>query len=497
MMQKTKKSRNNNRSQGCGWTSILLSFVIVFAFFVISFALVSHFHLQDSQFANYLRGLDPRQRSTNQIDMAEFEKLFLRASELKRKYDELKASTSGKGDISIRSADSADLDNKGADSSSLSDLVIGMAKDLDPKNLAVFGKSLRQVSKAKVVLFVNNPIPERHKIISKSCQLELIPFDSTTMGFSVDMNKFHPSTSRWPLIHKYLSDHGTKYNRIWMLDVRDTYFQSDPFEFMSPTDKNLNVFQGVESMKISQCGWNSAWVSDCFGKEILNSIGNNPIICSGVTSGFREAVITYTSYMSGLILSSKEELDLANNMILSKIMKASIFPSCERNGVDQGIHNVLIHSNVLPNVKIWQQSTSPVANMQSKLAIIRNQVVYNKAGEKVAVVHQYDRNSDLQKYLFEKYVDWMDTSDLQSEWDLEPSCTEFQYKQDLDMFKGMCDLKTVGGATSAVTCCSSCEAVEECKAFTFASGLCYLKSCSSSMSHKYHAIPGVVSGFQK
>lgn len=63
------------------------------------------------------------------------------------------------------------------------------------------------------------------------------------------------------------------------------------------------------------------------------------------------------------------------------------------------------------------------------------------------MVHQYDRNPELQKYLFERFVDWMDTSDLQSEWDSEPSCAGFLYKKDLDMFKGMCDLKTVGGAT--------------------------------------------------
>ena len=124
-----------------------------------------------------------------------------------------------------------------------------MAKDLDSKNLAVFGKSLRQVSKAKVVLFVDKPIPDRHNKIADACQLELIPIDFSSMGFSEDMNKFHPSTSRWPLINRYLLDHGAKYNRIWMLDVRDSYFQSDPFSFKSSTGSNLNVFQGVVCCK--------------------------------------------------------------------------------------------------------------------------------------------------------------------------------------------------------------------------------------------------------
>ena len=73
--------------------------------------------------------------------------------------------------------------------------------------------------------------------------------------------------------------------------------------------------------------------------------------------------------------------------------------------------------------------------------------MYNKVGAKVAVVHQYDRFPDFQKYLFEQFVDWMDTSDLDSEWTAETSCEPFQFQKDVDLFKGICDLSVVGGAT--------------------------------------------------
>lgn len=74
-------------------------------------------------------------------------------------------------------------------------------------------------------------------------------------------------------------------------------------------------------------------------------------------------------------------------------------------------------------------------------------MVYNKEGAKSAVVHQYDRFPDLQKYLFEKYVDWVDALDFTAEWAAEASCASFSYKENVDMFKGVCDLKVVGGAT--------------------------------------------------
>ena len=79
---------------------------------------------------------------------------------------------------------------------------------------------------------------------------------------------------------------------------------------------------------------------------------------------------------------------------------------------------------------------------------MQNQVVYNKKGAKVAVVHQYDRFPELQKYLFEQYdVDWVDASDLSAEWAAESACENFKFKKDWDMFKGICDITVMGGAT--------------------------------------------------
>ena len=46
--------------------------------------------------------------------------------------------------------------------------------------------------------------------------------------------------------------------------------------------------------------------------------------------------MTYLQYMNNIILSQKDE-------VLDKYINIMKFPSCERNGVDQGVHNVLLY----------------------------------------------------------------------------------------------------------------------------------------------------------
>lgn len=114
-------------------------------------------------------------------------------------------------------------------------------------------------------------------------------------------------------------------------------------------------------------------MKDCFGSSLLSVIGSKPIICSGVSAGSTAAVLRYTQMMSDIILSDESHPSTGSKW--KEVVGAAKFPTCERNGVDQGVHNVLLHHGVLEEAKIsiktWQQSSSPVANMQAKVAILR------------------------------------------------------------------------------------------------------------------------------
>ena len=53
---------------------------------------------------------------------------------------------------------------------------------------------------------------------------------------------------------------------------------------------------------------------------------------------------------------------------MTDIMISDEFSECERNGVDQGVHNVLIHTGKITSPLFkYDQMTGPVANMQAKV----------------------------------------------------------------------------------------------------------------------------------
>lgn len=85
------------------------------------------------------------------------------------------------------------------------DLVIGMAHNTDPKNLAVFCASFREVNQdAKIVLFINKPVAPRSREIAEKYHVELKEYDLAAVPKRYQ--EFHPSTLRWIFIYEYLRD---------------------------------------------------------------------------------------------------------------------------------------------------------------------------------------------------------------------------------------------------------------------------------------------------
>ena len=366
------------------------------------------------------------------------------------------------------------FDNSFNSSKKKKDIIIGIGQDLDPKNFAVFSKSLREVSdevSTDVIIFMNKPVDIVNKKIAMKMNINIIEYLIDSLP--TEMKKFHPSTTRYILFYNYFLDERVRdmYKRVFMIDVRDSYFQINPFNVININDNEaFHVFTGVTTITIGKCGWNGKWVEECFGKEILKEIGDNNIICSGVSIGSMDAVFKYLINMNDLITGEKK----------TSVGKYSKFPTCERNGVDQGAHNVLVYKGAIPKMKIWNQVDGPISNLQAAQYDLKDNVVYNRNGIKTAVVHQYDRSQILQKYLFKKYVDWINTDDPESEWKVTSSCNRFDATWDIDLFNGICDLSMHGGATSPASCCHFCLDTDGCKSFTYSNGKCFLKSCSKS-----------------
>ena len=231
-------------------------------------------------------------------------------------------------------------------------------------------------------------------------------------------------------------------------------------------------FNGVESRTIGECGWNGGWIRDCFGEAKRRKLSAKPIVCSGVSIATFEEGRLYAAQMAEVVSDAQ-------------------FAPCERNGVDQGVHNVLMHENEVKHAQIISQRTALVANLQAKVAQVdpRSHQVRNPQGAVVSVVHQYDRFPNLAAHYYEKYA-----RSIPGAVPDASACASYDVRNDVDAFKGRCDLAVSGGAHPA-DCCVKCQKMASCRAWTLAGSQCYLKTCSAF--GPLARMPGAVSGVKK
>ncbi len=318
--------------------------------------------------------------------------------------------------------------------------------------------------------------------------MRIISFNVATLEPEY-IRAYHPSSLRWILFAQLLraNNHAIQraFSRVIMVDIRDTVFQSDPFALIDGSGSAMSVFAEAAGSIIELCGWNSGWIKDCFGEKVYEQVKSNPIICSGVSMGTMDGVLDYVTKMSAVLLGQHS-------------LSAS-FPACERNGVDQGVHNVLVHTGALPNVTVRYEYDFPVVNLQAypqlQVAPADPSVLKSEAGVKYALVHQYDRLSPLQTALAGRYVDWVDLNDPKAEWEKEPTCAKYTVSYDKDLLRGKCELGS-HRVMSAASCCQVCQSKNSppasavgaimggdyppetvCSAFTYVPGVCYMKTC--------------------
>lgn len=179
---------------------------------------------------------------------------------------------------------------------------------------------------------------------------------------------------RFPLYYLYLAQNRGRYAKIMLTDVRDVIFQRDPFEFEFGTE--LSVFLEDDRQKMKDCPYNSRWLETGFGKDVLREIGNEIPSCSGTTIGGYHAIVEYLELM------------------IDQMLRLKAHPS----GMDQGVHNYLLYTQQLKNVRIFQNRLGPVFTLGKTVDLPtlfdEEGYVLNKDGTVAHVLHQYDRHME-------------------------------------------------------------------------------------------------------
>jgi hypothetical protein len=218
------------------------------------------------------------------------------------------------------------------------------------------------------------------------------------------------ATARYELYWIW-STHYEDTSRILILDVRDSYFQSNPFSTATTEGCTLDLFEeNREAVSIGKSSYNSKWVQIAYGKEMLNSMKDQPVLCSGSTMGSQKAIETYT-------LAMISQFDERN---------------CKQVGCDQGFHNYLFYDpdaklrNFLEDkdcvVNVHKQGEGTVNNLAAmRNSSLRSQgvlleghaefedgfAVVNMDRTVSPVMHQFDRDGELKGVIRQRTKLWM------------------------------------------------------------------------------------------
>ena len=198
---------------------------------------------------------------------------------------------------------------------------------------------------------------------------------------------------RFLSIHNYLVNHWEKYEYVVTTDVKDVYFQTDPFEDIERANfAGFGLLIASESLKYKDEPWGNENLYQAYGQYVYEEFKNNEIFNVGTFGGASEYV-----------------KDMVFHIFTNGVNRPIPI-------VDQAVFNVLINTQpfkdiVQPTVN-WACELGTVMdpskieqfrpNLLSDEPTVKDGLVYY--GDKLfPIVHQYDRVPVLKKFVQEKY----------------------------------------------------------------------------------------------
>src|SRR5262249_670571 len=206
-------------------------------------------------------------------------------------------------------------------------------------SLVVFGSRLSSQTLANIKQYGARVIPFRYfSVRYRRPALLIWPFwkwlfrrtDSFEEKCVLAKRVFFLMSLRFILFYEYLLRHPNAYDRVLLSDVRDVFFQRDPF--LSDYESGLHAFLEEKGRTIATCLGNRRMVIEAFGASMLDEIGDCEPSCAGITIGDQESILQYLHYVITLTFEARQ--------------MRLVSP------VDQGIHNYVVHKPLLPRVHL-------------------------------------------------------------------------------------------------------------------------------------------------
>jgi len=193
---------------------------------------------------------------------------------------------------------------------------------------------------------------------------------------------------RFPFLRDALEECAECTGNVFISDVRDTFFQRDPFGDDAPTIDAGTVHVFEEDLRIRTTSWLVEWPV----RECKHTGFDHPMLCSGTTIGTRQGMLQYLQVVYNEMQVWMED------------------PNChfKINGDDQSIHNYLFYTGRLPFARAIPNRMGTVNTVGAQaIAVKKDHEEYTKSkriGEAEAKVYPYQGTNLTQgKWLADKY----------------------------------------------------------------------------------------------
>lgn len=180
------------------------------------------------------------------------------------------------------------------------------------------------------------------------------------------------------------------YDNFILTDITDVYFQRDPFLDLEKDTEYLYLIS--ENILIKDAPWNFDMIKNLYGTEIANALGHKKVINSGVIAGSKNNIIN-------LCHAIVNEYNIINKPFV---------------GADQGILMKIAYLDTKYKIifkiapHIFCIIMAVFFYYPNKLfshfgVNISNSIITDKEHNLYSIVHQYNRNKNLEKNVVDFY----------------------------------------------------------------------------------------------
>ena len=252
----------------------------------------------------------------------------------------------------------------------MENIIITPAVGMHAREVVLFLGSLRKFYNDKVLFFVGkNDYELKRTLKYYECSYEDVSF-----------HKYDVVIKRYTLLINFLKKNNNL-KKVFFCDSRDIYFQSNPFNFSY--EGLLNFFS--EDVKIKDCNVNSKWMKNTLGLRVFDELKEKFIICCGTVMGNTDAITNYAKQMN--LMSKKYPYRKRIKYLLT------FRRDKEGRACDQPYAAYLIHKNCLKNIKVYSNTSGPIATVYhlNNFNFDNKNQLLNDKGNPYVVVHQYDK----------------------------------------------------------------------------------------------------------